>query len=47
LLISADYWKHAEALVELLHPFSDAIHQLEGDKPHMAECHVTLLFASM
>ena len=45
LLMSADYWKHADRPVRLLRPFSDAIHQLEGDKPHLAiaDCHVTLL----
>jgi hypothetical protein len=26
-----------------LRPFSDANHQFEGDKPHLADCHVTLL----
>ena len=41
--MSTDYWKHADRLVRLLRPFSDAIHELEGDKPHLADCHVTLL----
>jgi hypothetical protein len=43
VLMSADYWTHADRLVRLLRPFSDAIHQFEGDKPHLADCHVTLL----
>jgi hypothetical protein len=30
-------------LVELLQPFSDAIHQLEGDKPYQAACHHVLV----
>jgi hypothetical protein len=29
--------------VELLHPFSDAIHQLQGDTPHLAACHQALV----
>jgi hypothetical protein len=33
LLMSAAYWKHAKALVELLRLFSDAIHQLEPTSP--------------
>jgi hypothetical protein len=43
LLMSADYWKHADVLVKLLQPFADAIHQLEGDKPHLADCHLALI----
>jgi hypothetical protein len=43
VLMSADYWTHADRLVRLLRPFSDANHQFEGDKPHLADCHVTLL----
>jgi hypothetical protein len=43
VLMSADYWTHADRLVRLLWPFSDAIHQFEGDRPHLEDCHVTLL----
>jgi hypothetical protein len=43
LLMSADFWKHADVLVKLLQPFADAIHQLEGDKPHLADCHLALI----
>ena len=42
-LMSADHWKRAEMLVALLRPVADAVHNLEGEKPHMADCHVTLL----
>jgi hypothetical protein len=42
-LMDARFWRSAEMLVELLQPFSDAIHQLEGDKPHLAECHLALI----
>jgi hypothetical protein len=38
ICLSADFSKHGERLVELLQPFSDAIHQLEGDKPRLADC---------
>ena len=30
------------SVLELLKPFSDVMHQLEGDMPHLAECHVAL-----
>jgi hypothetical protein len=43
LLLDGEFWQNVEKLVELLHPFSDAIHQLEGDKPHLAECHQALV----
>jgi hypothetical protein len=47
LLLDGEFWQNVEKLceklVELLHPFSDAIHQLEGDKPHLAECHRALV----
>jgi hypothetical protein len=43
LLMSADYWKHADLLVKLLQPFADAIHQLEGDRPHLVDCHLALI----
>lgn len=39
----ADTWKQFKALQELLQPFIDAIHQLEADKPMLAECHVVLM----
>jgi hypothetical protein len=43
LLLDGEFWQNVEMLVELLHSFSDAIHQLEGDKPHLAECHQALV----
>jgi hypothetical protein len=43
LLLNADYWRDADMLVRLLRPFSDAIHQLEGDNAHLADCHVALI----
>jgi hypothetical protein len=43
LLLDGEFWRDVTNLVELLHPFSDAIHQLEGDKPHLAECHLALV----
>lgn len=42
-LMDAKFWKEVAMLVELLRPFSDAIHQLEGDKPHLSECHEALI----
>lgn len=42
-MIEASVWKDVEMLAELLRPFSDAIHQLEGDKLHIAECHEVLI----
>jgi hypothetical protein len=36
------FWENVELLLELLQPFSDAIHQLEADRPMLAECHVVL-----
>jgi hypothetical protein len=35
--------KTLRKLFELLHAFADAVHQLEGDKPHLAECHQALV----
>jgi hypothetical protein len=42
LMLDAEFWSSVKMLVELLQPFSNAIHQLEGDKPHLAECHQVL-----
>lgn len=36
------FWEDVDRLLELLQPFSDAIHQLECDKPMLAQCHVVL-----
>jgi hypothetical protein len=36
------FWSNTSMLQELLQPFSDAIHQIESDKPHLAECHIVL-----
>lgn len=33
------FWENVELLVELLQPFSDAIHQIEADRPMLAQCH--------
>jgi hypothetical protein len=41
--MSADYWNHADLLVKLLQPFADAVHQLEGDRPHLVDCHLALI----
>jgi hypothetical protein len=41
--MDAHVWKSAEMLVELLQPFSEPIHQLEGDKPYVADCHLLLI----
>jgi hypothetical protein len=37
------FWSNASMLQELLQPFCDAIHKIEGDKPHLAECHIALM----
>jgi hypothetical protein len=42
ICLDSMFWENTERLVELLTPFSDAIHQLEGDVPHLADCRVTL-----
>jgi hypothetical protein len=42
LMLDAEFWSSVKMLVELLQPFSNAVHQLEGDKPHLAECHQVL-----
>jgi hypothetical protein len=36
------FWENVELLIELLQPFSDAIHQLEADRPLLAQCHVVV-----
>ena len=36
------FWEDLVHLLELLQPFSDAIHQLECDRPMLAQYHVTL-----
>jgi hypothetical protein len=35
----AFFWENVEHLIELLKPFSDAIHQLEADRPMLSQCH--------
>jgi hypothetical protein len=40
LVLDVQFWQNVENLVHL---FSHAIHQLEGDKPHLAECHHVLI----
>jgi hypothetical protein len=42
-VMEGTFWEEMDMLLELLKPFSQAIHQLEGDRPHLSECHVTLL----
>ena len=42
IIMSSDFWTGCTRLLELLEPFSDVIHQLEGDMPHMAAWHVAL-----
>jgi hypothetical protein len=37
------FWDEVEMLLSMLKPFAQAIHQLEGDRPHLADCHVALL----
>jgi hypothetical protein len=37
------FWENLEMLMELLRPFSDAIHQLRADRPMLGQCHVVLL----
>lgn len=37
------FWENLVLLLELLQPFSDAIHQLEADRPMLGQCHVVLL----
>ena len=32
------HWENVAAAAELLEPFSDAIHQIEADRPHLADC---------
>ena len=36
------FWEDLLRLLALLQPFSDAIHQLECDRPMLAQCHVAL-----
>jgi hypothetical protein len=38
------FWQELETLLSLLRPFEQAIHQLEGDRPHLADCHIALLW---
>lgn len=33
------FWENVELLLELLQPFSDAIHQLEADRPMLGQCY--------
>jgi hypothetical protein len=37
-----DTWDCMKRLLELLKPFSDAIHQLEADKPMLSQCHLVI-----
>jgi hypothetical protein len=37
------FWEDLERLLELLQPFSDAIHQLESDRPVLSQCQVVLI----
>jgi hypothetical protein len=37
------FWDEVEMLLSMFKPFAQAIHQLEGDRPHLADCHVALL----
>jgi hypothetical protein len=39
----AHFWEDLARLIELLQPFSDAIHQLECDRPMLSQCHVVLV----
>jgi hypothetical protein len=39
----AHFWEDLARLFELLQPFSDAIHQLECDRPMLSQCHVVLV----
>jgi hypothetical protein len=43
LLLDGWCWQNVERLVELLPPVLDAIHQLEGNKPRLVECHQALV----
>jgi hypothetical protein len=37
------FWENVELLIELLQPFSDAIHQLEADRPMLSQCHQVVM----
>jgi hypothetical protein len=37
------FWQELDMFLEFLWPFSQAIHHLEGDRPHLSDCHITLL----
>lgn len=37
------FWQELGMLLTLLRPFEQTIHQLEGDRPHLADCHLALL----
>jgi hypothetical protein len=39
----AHFWEDIVRLIELLQPFSDAINQLECDRPMLSQCHVVLV----
>jgi hypothetical protein len=36
------FWEDVAMLLELLQPFSDAIHQLEADRPMLGQCYVVV-----
>jgi hypothetical protein len=40
--LDEDTWECMKRLLELLKPFSDAIHQLEADKPMLSQCHLVI-----
>lgn len=36
------FWEDVKLLIELLQPFSDAVHQIEADRPMLGQCHTVV-----